>query len=77
MSQIVYEDVQHKAASKQGPDIISQGHLPGIILLCVCRHVARKLQYSWAWIQLLHDLRVQEGKLHSWMAVTTSVPARG
>lgn len=58
MSQIVCEDVQHKAALKQGPDIISHGHLPGVIPPFMCRHVARKLQYSWAWIQLLHDLRV-------------------
>lgn len=39
-------------------DIISQGHLPGVIPPCVCRHVARKLQYCWAWIQLHHVLRV-------------------
>lgn len=57
MSQIVWEDVQHKATLRQGPDTISQDHLPGVIPPCVCRHVARKLQYSWSWIQLLHDLR--------------------
>lgn len=43
---------------RQGSDTISQGLLPGVFSPCVCRHVARNLQYSWAWIQLLHDLRV-------------------
>ena len=60
MDQIVCKDaVQHKAALSEGPDIISQGHLPGVTPPCVCRHVARKPQYARAWIQLRRDLRVR------------------
>lgn len=59
MYQVLCEDVQHKAALREGPDIISQGHLPGVTPPCVCRRVARKLRYAQAWVQLCHDLRVR------------------
>lgn len=49
MYQIACEDQQHKAALSEGPDIISQGHLPGVNAPCVWRHVARN---TGAWIQL-------------------------
>lgn len=58
MYQIVCKDAQQKAALSEGPDTISQGHLPGVTHPCVCRLVARKPRKARAGIQLCCDLRV-------------------
>lgn len=58
MYQIVCEDAQHKAALSKGPDIIFQGHLPGVTPPSVYRHAAREPRYARAWFQLRRDLRV-------------------
>lgn len=77
MSQIVCGDVQHKA-------VWDKGLIPSLKASClefsllVCAGVSLETcsilgpgfscSMTWGW---------QQGKLHSWMVVTTSVPARG